>query len=57
MMPRYLIGRLTVLTLALIVGFVVATVDAAPVWRLVVLGCIAWAVLIVFVLRGERVHE
>jgi hypothetical protein len=51
------IGRLTVLALAIFAGFIVATIDAAPMWRLIVLACLMWAVLIVFVLRGERVHE
>lgn len=52
-----MIGRVTVLVLALIAGFIVATIDAQPIWRLIVLACLAWAVLIVFVLRGEKVHQ
>jgi hypothetical protein len=51
------IGRIVVLALALIAGWIVATIDAAPMWKLIVLACLAWAVLIVFVLRGQRVHE
>jgi hypothetical protein len=51
------IGRVTVLVLSLIAGVVVATIDAAPFWTLCVLACIAWSVLIVFVLRGEKVHQ
>jgi hypothetical protein len=51
------IGRIVVLVLALIAGAVVTMIDAAPIWTLIVLACLAWAVLIVFVLRGERVHE
>lgn len=56
-MIRHMAGRLTVLALALIVGVIVATIDAQPIWRLIVLACLAWAVLIVFVLRGEKVHQ
>jgi hypothetical protein len=51
------IGRIVVLALSLIAGAVVATIDAAPIWTLIVLACLAWSVLIVFVLRGEPVHQ
>jgi hypothetical protein len=51
------IGRVTVLVLSLIAGWTVATIDAAPMWKLAVLGCLMWGVLIVFVLRGEKVHQ
>lgn len=52
-----MIGRVTVLVLALIAGVVVMSIDAAPIWQLIVLACLAWGVLIVFVLRGEKVHQ
>jgi type III secretory pathway component EscV len=51
------IGRVTVLVLATIAAVTVGLVDSMPLWKLIVLACLAWAVLIVFVLRGERVHE
>lgn len=53
----HLIGRITVLTLSLVAGVIVATIDSAPMWKLIVLACLAWSVLIVFVLRGEKVHQ
>lgn len=52
-----MIGRLVVIALALVAGIFVATVDAAPEWQLCLAGCLLWAVLIVVVLRGRRVHE
>jgi hypothetical protein len=48
------IGRVTVLALFLIAGWTVATIDAAPMWKLIALACMAWGVYLVFLAFTNR---
>jgi hypothetical protein len=48
------IGRVAVLVLFLIAGWTVATIDAAPMWKLIALACMAWGVYLVFLAVSNR---
>jgi hypothetical protein len=53
-MTRRMAGRVTVLVLSLIAGVIVAKIDAAPYAVLIVLGCMAWGVYLVFLAVVNR---
>jgi hypothetical protein len=48
------IGRVTVLVAASIAAVIAGLVDAAPIWTLTVLACMAWGVYLVFLAVVNR---